>query len=220
MIDISLKNVKKSFGGTDILKGVTFDVNEGERVALLGANGAGKTTLLKLLTGQLEPDEGEIFLAPRKRVGLISQIPVYPEEYTTEDVLRSAIRHLDELRARMGKLEELMAEQATDRILREYDALGAKAVGLQRAHHAVVGDIHSRHEADSHHQHQKYHQIPLPVAQHIPPYAPFQRISRAPALFYHVLHFRKPPYHSSSEALIFTVFRSSWRILPSRSFMT
>ena len=126
MIDISLKNVKKSFGGTDILKGVTFDVNEGERVALLGANGAGKTTLLKLLTGQLEPDEGEIFLAPRKRVGLISQIPVYPEDYTTEDVLRSAIRHLDELRDRMHRLEAAMADEATDRILREYDALGAE----------------------------------------------------------------------------------------------
>ena len=126
MIDISLKNVKKSFGGNEVLRGVSFDVNEGERVALLGANGTGKTTLLKLLTGQLEPDEGEIFLAPRKRVGLISQIPVYPAGYTTEDVLNSAFRHLDELRAKMRDLEHCMAEDASDDVLRRYDALTAE----------------------------------------------------------------------------------------------
>ena len=125
MIDISLKNVKKSFGGNEILRGVTFDVNEGERVALLGANGAGKTTLLKLLTGQLEPDGGELFLAPRKRVGLISQIPVYPAGYTTEDVLSTAFRHLDALRAQMTELEAAMAEDASDAVLRRYDALTA-----------------------------------------------------------------------------------------------
>ena len=63
MIDISLQNIKKSFGGTEILRGVSFDVQAGERVALLGANGAGKTTLLRILTGALEPDEGTVVLA-------------------------------------------------------------------------------------------------------------------------------------------------------------
>lgn len=125
MIDISLKNVKKSFGGSDILRGVTFDVNEGERVALLGANGAGKTTLLKLLTGQLEPDEGEIALPASKRLGLISQIPVYPDGYTTEDVLNSAFRHLDALRAKMRALEKTMETDASDAVLRSYDRLTA-----------------------------------------------------------------------------------------------
>ena len=125
MIDISLHNVKKSFGGTSILKGVTFDVNEGERVALLGANGAGKTTLLKLLTGQLEPDEGTILLPAHKRVGLISQIPVYPHGYTTEDVLRSAIRHLDAIRAEMNELERVMETDASEAVLSRYDRLAA-----------------------------------------------------------------------------------------------
>ena len=62
MIDISLQNVKKSFGGTEVLRGVSFDIRSGERVALLGPNGAGKTTLLRILTGALEPDEGEVAL--------------------------------------------------------------------------------------------------------------------------------------------------------------
>lgn len=125
MIDISLQNVKKSFGGNDILRGVTFDINEGERVALLGANGTGKTTLLKLLTGQLEPDEGEIRLPAHKRVGLISQIPVYPAGYTTEDVLRTAIRHLDELREEMTALEARMETDASPAVLERYDRISA-----------------------------------------------------------------------------------------------
>ncbi len=125
MIDISLHNVKKSFGGNDILRGVSFDVNEGERVALLGANGTGKTTLLRLLTGELTPDEGEIFLAPKKRVGLISQIPVYPAGYTAEDVLNSAFRHLHAIRDEMSALENAMAEDASGAVLRRYDALAA-----------------------------------------------------------------------------------------------
>lgn len=126
MIDISLKNIKKSFGGNDILKGVTFDVNDGERVALLGANGAGKTTLLKILSGQLEPDEGEVILPASKRLGLISQIPVYPDGYTTEDVLSSAFRHLDKIRERMTELEHTMETDASDTVLRSYDRLTAE----------------------------------------------------------------------------------------------
>jgi ATPase subunit of ABC transporter with duplicated ATPase domains len=126
MIDISLHNIKKSFGGTDILKGVTFDINQGERVALLGANGAGKSTLLKILTGSLEPDEGELFLAPQKRVGLISQIPVYPTGYTTEDVLRSAHRHLDVIAEKLAALEKAMETDASPAVLNQYDKLTAE----------------------------------------------------------------------------------------------
>ena len=61
-------------------------------MGLLGKNGCGKTTLLRILTGQLDWDEGEVVLAPDKRVGLISQIPVYPAGYTVEDVLDTAFR--------------------------------------------------------------------------------------------------------------------------------
>ena len=70
MIDISISNLSKEFEvGKKILDGLTFQVDQGERVGLLGKNGAGKTTLFKVLTGELDWDEGEVHVAPRQRGG-------------------------------------------------------------------------------------------------------------------------------------------------------
>lgn len=91
MIDIQVNGLVKSFEvGQNILDGITFQIDQGQRVGLLGKNGAGKSTLFKILTGELEYDEGTVTIAPGRRIGLISQIPVYPDGYTVEDVLRSA----------------------------------------------------------------------------------------------------------------------------------
>ena len=124
MIDISVNNIVKAFEeGNNILDGVTFSVNEGERVGLLGANGAGKTTLFKLISGELSEDEGDIVVPPSKKLGLISQIPVFPEHYTVEDVLKTAQSHLFELRAKMETLEREMEQRAGGELLAQYDAL-------------------------------------------------------------------------------------------------
>ena len=67
MVDISVKNLVKSFDSDEnLLDGVTFDVQSGERVGLLGKNGAGKTTLFKILTGELDYNSGEIAFAAGK----------------------------------------------------------------------------------------------------------------------------------------------------------
>ena len=92
MIEIQVNNLVKSFEvGKNVLDGLTFQVDQGERVGLLGRNGAGKTTLFKILTGELDYDEGTVVVGQGRRVGLISQIPVYPDGYTVEDVLRTAV---------------------------------------------------------------------------------------------------------------------------------
>ena len=67
MIDISVSGLVKEFEvGKKILDGLSFQVDQGERVGLLGKNGAGKTTLFKLLTGELHCDEGQISIAPAR----------------------------------------------------------------------------------------------------------------------------------------------------------
>ena len=127
MIDISVSNVSKEFEvGRKILDGVTFQVDTGERVGLLGKNGAGKTTLFRILTGELEPDEGQVSVASGKRVGLISQIPVYPAGYTVEMVLRAAFQRLKAMEEEMESLTARMAAGENDpALLRRYDALTA-----------------------------------------------------------------------------------------------
>ena len=132
MIEISVSNVKKSFEiGNNILDGITFQVETGERVGLLGRNGAGKSTLFKILTGELEPDEGSVVVAKNSRIGLISQIPVYPEGYTVEDVLHTAFARHRKLAEEMEELAAAMAAgDSTPQTLRRYGELSAKFEGI------------------------------------------------------------------------------------------
>ena len=124
MVDISVHNLTKFFViGENLLQGLSFDVQEGECVAILGRNGCGKTTLFRILTGELDYDEGEVYVNPNKRLGLISQIPVFPEGYTVEDVLRSAYAGLLKLQRDMIALEQQMQSGATAEQLRQYDNL-------------------------------------------------------------------------------------------------
>ena len=126
MIDISVSNLVKEFVvGHKILDGLTFQVDTGERVGLLGPNGCGKTTLLRILTGVMDYDEGDVVIAPGKRMGLISQIPVYPAGYTVEDVLATAFEPLREMEREMAALAEQMGEGTDPALLARYDKLTA-----------------------------------------------------------------------------------------------
>ena len=124
MVDIQVTNLTKFFViGENLLENLSFEIQEGECVAILGRNGCGKTTLFNILTGQMDYDSGEVYVNPNKKPGLISQIPKFPEGFTVEDVLRSAFTELLRLRRRMEALEGEMAAGASDAQLREYDSL-------------------------------------------------------------------------------------------------
>ena len=132
MIDIGVTGLVKSFDlEKKILDGLTLQIDTGERVGILGRNGAGKTTFFKILTGELDYDSGEVFVAPGKRLGLISQIPVYPPEYTVEDVLRTAFSRMERLKGEMDALAEKMAAgDSSAATLKRYGDLSARFEGL------------------------------------------------------------------------------------------
>ena len=124
MVDISVHNLTKFFViGENLLQGLSFEIQEGECVAILGRNGCGKTTLFNILTGQMDYDDGEVFVNPNKKLGLISQIPRFPVGFTVEDVLRSAFDVIMAAKRKMEALEKEMAKGATEEQLREYDNL-------------------------------------------------------------------------------------------------
>lgn len=126
MSEISIQGLVKAFEqNKNILDGLSFEINCGERVGILGKNGAGKTTLFRIITGEVRPDEGRVVIPSDRRMGLISQIPVYPEGYTVENVLKSAHERIFELEAKMNELASRMTGETSDAILREYDKAAA-----------------------------------------------------------------------------------------------
>jgi ATPase subunit of ABC transporter with duplicated ATPase domains len=124
MIDLAVRGVTKAFEkDKNILDGISFDINTGERAGLLGRNGAGKTTLFRVITGEYECDSGDALLANGKRTGILAQIPVYPAGFTVEAVLLKAQTRQLDLITRLG---ELAGKLDSPEALREYDALNTK----------------------------------------------------------------------------------------------
>ena len=132
MIDIQVQELVKSFDlEKRILDGLTFQVDTGERLGILGSNGAGKTTLFRLLTGELTPDSGQISIASGRRLGLISQIPVVPAGFTVEDVLRSAFDRMASLGREMETLAQAMAAgDDSPKTLKRYGDISARFEAL------------------------------------------------------------------------------------------
>lgn len=124
MVDISVHGLTKEYEvGSKVLDGLSFQVDSGERVGVFGKNGAGKTTLFRILTGEEQGDRGEVFIAPGRKVGLISQIPVYNQEYTVEEVLKTAFLELQDMEEEMKSIGETLQEKQEERLLRRYDEL-------------------------------------------------------------------------------------------------
>lgn len=109
MADITVQNLTKYYGDRLILDGISFDIQPGEKVALLGGNGAGKTTLFNILSGRIPYDSGVVAVGDGRTVGIIDQIPVVREGASVDSVLRLAFQEADALRRRQSMLADKMA---------------------------------------------------------------------------------------------------------------
>ena len=72
---LTLAEVRLSFGGKPLFEGVDLSISKGERAALVGRNGAGKSTLMKIVSGQIEPDSGDVWVQPGTRIITVEQEP-------------------------------------------------------------------------------------------------------------------------------------------------
>ena len=87
---LSLEAIHKSFGVKPLLVGVTFGLDEADKIGVIGANGSGKTTLLKIIAGEEIPDSGRIVTANEKRITYLSQNPSFDEAVNVIDTVLAA----------------------------------------------------------------------------------------------------------------------------------
>src|SRR5262244_2652188 len=118
-----LTEVTKAYGAQEVLRGVTFQINPGEHVGLVGRNGAGKTTILRLITGAETPDDGEIERLRGFRYGVLAQHVEFRGERTMMDAALEVFEMLRTLETKMRALEHAMTESSgeeLDRVMNEY----------------------------------------------------------------------------------------------------
>jgi len=106
---LDVRHIYKSYADNSILEGVSLQLRAGDRVGLLGRNGSGKTTLLKIITGEEEPDSGEIYRGKGLNLGYLSQKPGFLPEASLYEILREALEDVYQLKNEIARLEEEMA---------------------------------------------------------------------------------------------------------------
>ncbi|MCY3767243.1 MAG: ABC-F family ATP-binding cassette domain-containing protein [Gemmatimonadetes bacterium] len=142
---VQLENVHKAYGANTVLSGLTWKIEAGTRVGLVGRNGCGKTTLFHLVTGRLHPDRGRIHKRRNLNVGYLAQDPELEEGSVVLATVLDAFSDLLDLQRRMGVLEDRLAEsQEQPGLLEEYGR-------LQHSYEARRGyDVEARAKAILH----------------------------------------------------------------------
>lgn len=128
MIVISAKDLTKEYDGTNlVLDKISFSINKGDRVGIIGINGAGKTTLLKMLTGQLPHEEGDFFVPAELKIGYLQQDAGFDSQKTVIEEVNAVFEHFPEMEAEM---ERLLAEgkdssfERFEQIRERYERMG------------------------------------------------------------------------------------------------
>ena len=105
---LSVQNVSKSFGTDEILKNVSFHIEDHEKAAVVGINGAGKSTLLKIIVGELTPDTGEVITAKGKSLGYLAQHQDLEGDRTIEEELLSVKSDVIAMEKKIRAMEKQM----------------------------------------------------------------------------------------------------------------
>ncbi|ABJ76235.1 ABC-F family ATP-binding cassette domain-containing protein [Leptospira borgpetersenii] len=127
---ISVDKISKEIGSKVLFNQISFGINEGERIGILGINGSGKTTLLKILAGLDIPDSGQVMKNKILRIAVLSQSPSFDPNHTVlEHIFSGSSSILETIRSYEAVCERLDsgggAEEEYNRLMLEMDRLGA-----------------------------------------------------------------------------------------------
>ena len=111
MIVVSARDLTKAYGTDVILEKVSFHINQGDRVGIIGINGAGKTTLLRMLTGELPYEEGDCFISSDLRIGYLKQDAGFDSDKTVIEEAQAVFDHFPQMEHEM---EQLLQQAADD----------------------------------------------------------------------------------------------------------
>lgn len=126
MILISVQELQKSFGVHEVLRSVTFSLQKGEKMGLVGVNGCGKTTLMRIIAGEMQPDGGSIHRNKDLRVGYLAQLDDIPLTDTVWGALLKVFEPIRVMERRMAEIEKLLESADPETALRlssEYQRL-------------------------------------------------------------------------------------------------
>ena len=110
MIVLSCKSISKSYGIREILKNVTFSINEGDKVGIIGGNGEGKSTLFKIISKELSQDSGEVFIDKNKTIGYLTQHVDLDMSSNIYNEMLSVFKEFLNIENKLKTLEEKMNE--------------------------------------------------------------------------------------------------------------
>jgi ATP-binding cassette subfamily F protein 3 len=136
---IKLDQVHKSYGSYQVLKDVSFQINPGEHVGLVGRNGAGKTTIFRMIARQEEPDGGTISFARNLGVQMLAQQPRFEQERSLREEALSVFESMREMEAEMSRLEHLMSDAGTSVVDAELEAVMHQYSDLRHGYELAGG---------------------------------------------------------------------------------
>ena len=112
MIEISLNNIKKSYGFKNILDGLNIEIKSGDRVSIIGENGCGKTTILNIINGIENVDSGTISIRKGSKIGYLNQQPenIYSNK-VVKDILYDSFKDILDIEKQLKKYEEKMTRE-------------------------------------------------------------------------------------------------------------
>ncbi|MDQ3248192.1 MAG: ATP-binding cassette domain-containing protein [Chloroflexota bacterium] len=122
---LTIQTVAKAYGDNQVLNNVTFTLDHGQKLGLVGANGVGKSTLLKIIVGEIEADGGAVRIAAGVSVGYLPQVLTAAANQTIAGLLDASQDYLTMLEQKMRALEQRMVDPDGDltALLREYSEL-------------------------------------------------------------------------------------------------
>jgi ATP-binding cassette subfamily F protein 3 len=115
-----LTNVTRSYGGLEVLRGLSLQANPGEKIGLVGRNGAGKTTVFRLITGEESPDSGDVVRSGGLKIGLLSQHVEFAPGETVHSAALGSVPIIHDLEREMRDLERVMETDHSAAVLDRY----------------------------------------------------------------------------------------------------